>query len=152
MKEIIIAIGADHRGYSMKEYIKQECVIQGYCLKWLDVGTDSEERSDYPVFAIKVVRFLQNQDAEYGVLLCGTGVGMTIVANRFKGIYAGLAWNEDIARKAKEDDNINVLVLPSDYVDNKTARAMVITWLVSEFRHMRYEKRIAMIDAIIPRS
>lgn len=148
MKEIIIVIGADHRGYAMKEYLKQDCTIPNYAFTWIDVGADSDVRSDYPIFAIHVAKYIQEKKAHYGILLCGTGIGMAIAANRFEGVYAGLAWNEESARLAKEDDNVNVLVLPSDYIDNKKSRAMVVTWLGAEFKYMRYAQRIAMIDAI----
>lgn len=148
MKEIIIAIGTDHHGFAMKEYLKQESSLLGYDLTWIDVGAHSDERSDYPFFAIQVAEIMQQNKAHCGVLLCGTGIGMAIAANRFSGIYAGLVWNEQIACQAKEDDNVNVLVLPSDYIDNKTARAMLIAWLGAEFKDKRYAQRIAMIDAI----
>jgi ribose 5-phosphate isomerase B len=132
----------------MKEYLKQNCTIPGYVFTWIDVGADSDTRSDYPIFAIRVVKYIQEKNADHGILLCGTGIGMAIAANRFEGIYAGLAWNEEIASRAKEDDNVNVLVLPSDYIDNKKSRAMIIAWLGAEFKCVRYAERIAMIDAI----
>jgi len=148
MKKIVIAIGADHRGFSMKEFLKKECIVSGYAIIWQDVGAHSDERSDYPLFAMRAVGHMKQKKADCSVLLCGTGVGMAIAANRFKGIYAALVWNIDVARQAKEDDNANVLVLPSDYIDNEKARAMVVAWLEAEFKYQRYEKRIAMIDAI----
>ena len=107
MKEITIAIGADHRGFAMKEYLKQNCIIPNYAFTWIDVGADSDTRSDYPIFAIRVAKYIQEKNAFYGILLCGTGIGMAIAANRFKGIYAGLAWNEESARLAKEDDMVS---------------------------------------------
>ena len=79
-------------------------------------------------------------------MLCATGVGMAIAANRFPNIYAGLAWNEEIARLSKEDDNVNVLVLPSDFVSNEQMIAMTRAWLSAQFNEGRYAKRIAMID------
>jgi len=99
-----IAIGADHNGFAAKKYIQQQLPD----IDWLDVGTFNEERTDYPIFAKKVSKAILNGEAQEGVLLCGTGVGMAIAANRFPGIYAGLAWNEEIARLSKEDDNVNI--------------------------------------------
>jgi len=148
MKKIIIAIGADHRGFAMKEYLKKERLMTGYDLSWIDVGAHSKERSDYPLFAIQVAEQIVYNKAHLGVLLCGTGIGMAIAANRFSGVYAGLVWNEQVARRAKEDDTVNVLVLPSDYIDNQKAQAMLVAWLGAKFKHERYSKRIAMIDAI----
>ena len=143
-----IALGSDHRGYEHKEFIKKHATYQNKKITWLDVGTDSHERTDYPEYAIKVCNALGERKAEYGALLCGTGVGMAVAANRFEKIYAGLAWNEEIARLSKKDDNINVLVLPADYVTPQQAVAMVDAWLNADFNEGRYRTRIAMIDAI----
>jgi len=138
-----IAIGTDHHGFVGKEFIKEQ--ITG--VEWLDMGTFDEERTDYPIFAKKVSEALLSGEAQQGVLLCGTGVGMAIAANRFPKIYAGLAWNEEIARLAKEDDNVNVLVLPADYLLNDQMVAMVKAWRDAQFNEGRYAKRIAMIDS-----
>ncbi|TET34808.1 RpiB/LacA/LacB family sugar-phosphate isomerase [Candidatus Dependentiae bacterium] len=137
-----IAIGADHHGLVGKEFIKEQITD----VEWLDVGTLNEERTDYPIFAKKVSEALLSGQVQQGVLLCGTGVGMAIAANRFPKIYAGLAWNEEIARSAKEDDNVNVLVLPADYLSNDQMVTMVKAWRDAQFNEGRYAKRIAMID------
>lgn len=137
-----IAIGADHHGFRGKEYIQQHITD----VDWLDIGTFDEKRTDYPIFAKKVCTALRNGQVEQGVLLCGTGVGMAIAANRFAGIYAGLAWNKEIARLAKEDDNVNVLVIPSDFVSHDQMIAMINAWRLATFNEGRYAKRIAMID------
>ncbi len=141
-----IAIGADHHGFAGKEFIKENLSIKD--IEWLDVGTFDEERTDYPIFAQKVCKTMQEGQADRGILLCATGIGMSIAANRFKKIYAGLAWNEEIARLSREDDNANVLVLPSDYVSNELMVAMVHAWLAASFNEGRYEQRIAMIDQL----
>lgn len=148
MKQITIAIGADHRGYAMKEYIKKNIVSTQYAFEWLDVGAHDEDRSDYPEYAIAVAQQILNGTAQVGILLCGTGVGMAITANRFAGVYAALAWNEEVARLAKEDDNANVLVLPSDFVSDQDALSMTQIWLEATFKKGRYGYRIAMIDAL----
>lgn len=137
-----IAIGADHNGFQAKEYLKQALAD----MEWLDMGTSNEERTDYPIFAKKVSEAILNGEAQQGILLCGTGVGMAIVANRFSGIYAGLVWNEEVARLAKEDDNVNVLVLPADFLSHEQMDAMVRAWLSAQFNEGRYAERIAMID------
>ncbi len=143
-----IAIGADHRGFSDKEYIKQHVVIKEDPIEWLDVGTFDGDQADYPVFAQKVCRALLDGQADRGILLCGTGIGMAIVANRFPKIYAGLAWNEEVARLSREDDNANVLVLPSDFVSEELAVTMVNAWLTAKFNGGRHQERIAMIDQL----
>lgn len=142
-----IVIGADHRGYIYKEIIKNEVQqISGTVITWLDVGTHSTDRTDYPIYAQAASRSIQNGSASAGVLLCGTGVGMTIAANRFKGIYAGLAWNNLIARDAKEHDGVNLLVLPADFLTEQQIIDMIIVWLSTAFKKGRYEERLIMID------
>lgn len=150
MYTITIAIGADHRGYELKKYLMENVAhcIENLQISWIDVGAYNDERSDYPKFAISVCNHMRDGTASVGVLICGTGVGMAITANRFDGIYAGVAWNEEIARLSREDDNINVLVLPADYVTQDVALAAFIAWLSTPFNHGRYATRIAMIDEI----
>ncbi len=148
MKKISIAIGTDHRGFALKQSLQEIGGMGGYSVTWLDVGSCSEERTDYPEFAIKAVEAMKFGDAECAVLICGTGAGMAIAANRYHGIYAALAWNLATARLAKEDDNANVLVLPSDYISHELAQDMVTAWLLAEFKQGRYAERIQMIDAI----
>jgi ribose 5-phosphate isomerase B len=146
MKTIRIVLGADHRGYALKEFLKQQQTIAHYTISWFDVGTHSQERTDYPLFAQSACKVMLEGIADYGILLCGTGVGMAIAANRFKGIYAGLVWNTEIARLSKEDDNTNILVLPSDYMHNEQALEILHVWLKAEFKQGRYQERITMID------
>ncbi|MEX0940718.1 MAG: RpiB/LacA/LacB family sugar-phosphate isomerase [Candidatus Babeliales bacterium] len=147
-KNLNLVIATDHRGYAMKEFLKATVNLSPYILSWIDVGAFDDERSDYPEFAIPAIEQMRSDKADYGILLCGTGIGMAIIANRYPGIYAGLAWNKQIAQESKEDDNTNVLALPSDYVTNEQAQEMVEVWLNTEFKKGRYQKRIDMIDAI----
>lgn len=144
--KLAIAIGADHRGYAMKKYLIEQKILADYHIDWTDVGTYSTERTDYPIYAKKVAELVQEKKVQYGILLCGTGTGMEIAANRFKGVYAGLAWNTTIARLNKEDDNCNVLILPSDYISNTESSEILIAWLIAEFKKGRYAERIAIID------
>src|SRR5882724_13611533 len=96
-----IAIGTDHRGFLHKEYIQQQCTQ----VQWVDVGTHNDQRTDYPFYAARVVDLMLSGEVEYGVLLCSTGIGMAIAANRHSSIYAAVVWNEEIARQAKAEDN-----------------------------------------------
>lgn len=143
---MIIAIGTDHRGYAMKQFLKEQLVLEESRITWLDMGAFNAERSDYPAFATNVCRSILAGESACGILLCGTGVGMSIAANRFKGIRAALAWNEEVARQSKEDDNANILVLPADYITNETALAMVTAWVAARFKGGRYAERVAQID------
>jgi ribose 5-phosphate isomerase B len=139
---ITIAIGADHRGYEHKLSIISS--LSEY--KWFDIGTDTLERTDYPLYAYKVCKKIQQRECLYGVLLCATGVGMAIAANRFKEIYAALAWNEEVARRSKEEDSSNVLIIPSDYVSRQQTLEMVKTWITASPKPGRYQERLDMIN------
>jgi len=145
MKNFRIAIGADHRGFALKEFIKQTLDTD---IIWTDVGCTSDERCDYPEFAVAVAQRVQKHEDDRGILLCGSGVGMSIVANRFDGIYAALAWDEIIARLSHEDDNSNILVLPADFVSQERVVDMIRTWLQSSFSGGRYAERIKQIDQL----
>lgn len=143
-----IVIGSDHRGFNHKEFIKANLSMPGREISWVDVGSASLESCDYPIFAQEVVEALQTNQADVGILLCGSGVGMSIAANRFKGIYAGLAWNEEVACLSKEHDNVNVLVLPSDFVSTEQAISMIEAWINAEFLGERHQRRIELIDKL----
>src|SRR5438445_9979016 len=120
-----IVIGSDHRGFVHKEFI----IKQMPSIEWIDVGTDSTDRTDYPPYADKVVELMANGHADYGILLCASGGGMAIAANRHPYIYAVVAWNIEVARQCKAEDNANVLVLPSDFVTGENAVVMIQAWL-----------------------
>ena len=144
-----IAIGADHRGYEMKKYIKDhEKIHEGRVVEWVDVGCNNGDYCDYPPYAIDVAKMIQDKQVDLGVLICGTGIGMDITANRFKGIYAGLVCNIEGARLARQHDNVNVLVLPSDFVSNDEGVYILRAWMDAEFLEGKYQKRLDMIDAI----
>lgn len=141
-----IAIGSDHRGYTHKAVIQQGVTLETKRIEWIDVGCFSAERTDYPPFAYDVVQAMKTNKADMGILLCGSGVGMAIAANRFDKIYAAIVWDTQTAARAKEEDNANILSLPADYITPEQAIEMVIVWLNAEFLGNRYQKRITMID------
>jgi len=137
-----ISIGADHRGYSLKN-----ALIKHFAkLEWADVGAFDKKRSDYPVFAQKVCQSILKKKAKRGILICGSGVGMVIAANRYPKIYATLCWNSEIARVARQDDGSNVLVLPSDFITKSQAIAIVEAWLAAPFKGGHYQERLDMVD------
>lgn len=142
-----IAIGSDHRGYEIKRALTSLKEIGDHAIVWVDVGSETSERSDYPLYAQKVAKLVQKGEVNSGVLLCGTGVGMAIAANRFKKIFAALVWNEDVARRSKREDGSNILVLPADYLDNSQAVILILAWLDSEFLGGRYKERLKQIDS-----
>ena len=152
--QMMISIGSDHKGFKLKKKIIES--FKEY--NWIDVGTDNDDRTDYPIFAKKVCSALLKKDsketlssetfnvADCGVLICGSGIGMSIAANRFQGIYAGLCWNETVVKQAKEHDGINVLVLPADFVSDDEAVSILKVWLNSKFKGGRYFERLKMVD------
>lgn len=137
-----IIIGSDHKGHGLKSRIIEHFNF----FEWIDVGTDSVQRTDYPVYAKKVCKGILAGEAELGVLVCGSGAGMTIAANRFAKIYAAVCWNKDVSVSAKADDGINVLVLPSDFVKNDLAFEIIKKWLNTKFKEGRYKERLDMMD------
>jgi len=139
-----IAIGADHRGYVLKQHIQEQMKT----ITWHDCGTYNSERTDYPIYGHAVVEAMLDGTSKAGILLCGTGVGMSIVANRYCGIYAALAWNPEIARRAKEEDHANILVIPADYVTESDTIALIMAWFSAVPKKGRYEERVKSIDKV----
>ncbi|PCI73257.1 ribose-5-phosphate isomerase [Candidatus Dependentiae bacterium] len=136
-----ISIGSDHRGAELKASILQQYSEQIF----FDVGTDTKERVDYPDFAHAVCQKIINHESDIGILICGTGIGMSITANRYENIYAGLCWSAEIARLAKAHDHINVLVLPADFIDQKTAFEIINTWFKTKPLDGTYAQRLEKI-------
>lgn len=137
-----IAIGADHRGFALKSLIMQSFTD---CL-WSDVGCYNNERCDYPIFAKEVAKQVQEKSVDAGILLCGSGIGMSIAANRYKHVHAALVWNVEVARASKEHDNANILILPADFVSEQEAVAMINAWKEASFLGGRYQERLSLID------
>ena len=142
----MIAIGSDHGGYKLNEEIKKYFDEKG--IEYRDFGTDSEERTDYPIYAKKVAQAVQSKECEGGILLCRSGYGMTVVANKFKGIRAASISNEEAAKFAKADDDINVITLGGDYLTINEAICIIRNWLAAEFKGGRYAERLEMINDI----
>ncbi len=111
-------------------------------------GTYSEERADFPVYAKKVAEAVQKKECEWGILICKTGFGMSIVANKYQGIRCAACYHEATAKQAKEHSNINVLAIPADYASISDAVKMIRVWLGSEFLGGRYAERLQMIEEI----
>lgn len=142
----MIAIGSDHGGYKLKEEIKK--YLEEVGIDYKDFGTDSEERTDYPIYAKKVADAIISKKCDKGILLCKSGCGMTIVANKFKGIRSGLIINENEAKFAKADDDINVITISGNNTTIEEAIKIIRMWLGTEFKGGRYQERIEMINNI----
>lgn len=143
----MIYLGSDHRGFQLKREIYDYLSKKGYQVG--DLGTDSEEPVDYPVIAEKVARKVKEDPNNRGVIMCGSGVGVCIVANKIDGIRAAQAWDPEVAKAARNDDNINVLCLSADYTETETASKIVQKFLDTSFGGAeRFNRRIKEIGEI----
>jgi ribose 5-phosphate isomerase B len=140
----VIPIGADHAGFPLKERLVAELRRLGY--EPLDLGTHSAESTDYPDYAHQVAERVEHHDAERGVLLCGTGLGMSYAANRHPGVRAAVAWTPEVARLAREHNDANVLILPARFITPEAGVEILKTWLTTEFAGGRHSRRVAKID------
>ena len=135
-----IVVGADHGGYILKDLIAKWLIEQGHSV--VDVGCNSADSVDYPDYASKAVDAIINGSSEYGILVCGTGIGMSIAANRHYGIRAANCFDENTAALSREHNNANMLCLGARVLDDETALKMVKIWLDTEFGGGRHQKRI----------
>lgn len=139
----MLAIGADHGGYKLKEAIKAH--LDWKNIPYRDFGTDSEESCDYPVYAKKVCEAIVNGECEAGILVCGTGIGMSMAANKFDGIRCALLTNSFSAKLTKEHNNANVIALGGRVTAEGLALDIVDTWLDAKYQGGRHQKRLDMI-------
>ena len=142
----MIAIGSDHGGYKLKEEIKK--YLEELGIEYKDYGAYSEERTDYPIYAKKVAEEVSSKRCELGILACRSGAGMTIVANKFKGVRAANFTNEEETRLSTSDDKINIAVFGGDYIKSDLALRMIRIWLATEFKGGRYQERLEMLEEI----
>lgn len=145
---MLIYIGADHGGYKLKESIKKHLVLKRKILV-VDVGAHSyNKKDDYPDYARKVAHLVSKNKDSIGILVCGTGTGMVIAANRTKGIRAALAYDKYTAVMSKRDNNANILCLRGRKVNSWHQKKIVDYWLASEFSNLpRHKRRIKEIDS-----
>ena len=142
----MIAIGSDHGGYKLKEEIKK--YLDEKEIKYIDCGCISEDRVDYPDIAKLVAEKVQNKECEEGIVICRSGIGMSIVANKFKGIRCAKCNDEEEARLSRAHNDSNVLALGADYIETDKAIRMVRMWISTEFEGGRHQERVKLIDEI----
>ena len=142
----MIAIGSDHGGYQLKEEIKK--YFEEKDIAYKDMGCISEERVDYPNIAKEVAIQVQSKQCEKGILICRSGIGMSMVANKFKGIRCTLCHNEYTAKFSKLHNNSNILSIGADDVTVNEAICMIRIWLATEFEGGRHAERIKIIEEI----
>ena len=143
MKGITIAIGSDHAGFAYKEKIKASLGRLGYQVS--DKGTMGEASVDYPDFAHPVASAVEMGEAQWGILICGSGNGVAITANKHAGIRAALCWKEELARLARAHNDANVLCIPARFISLDLAKKMVKAFLNEPFEGGRHQNRVNKI-------
>lgn len=145
-----IAIGADHAGFALKERLRERLTQRGH--EVADLGTSGPESTDYPDYAEKVAEQVAHGEAERGILVCSTGVGMTIAANKVAGVRAALAVNADEVALVRSHNDANVLALGARYTDEEAADHLVGVFLETPFEGGRHARRVAKITAMEKKS
>lgn len=141
-----IAIGNDHAAVGMKQEIARYLTGKGH--EVLNVGIDEEERCDYPEYGAKAARLVASGEADCGVLICGTGVGISIAANKVRGIRAAVCSEPVTARLVKEHNNANMIAFGARIVGIETAKAIVDAWLDAKFQGGRHQTRVDLIHEL----
>jgi ribose 5-phosphate isomerase B len=140
----VIPIASDHAGYEMKEKLEARLRDLGYQVR--DLGTDSPDSTDYPDYAHPVAEMVSRGEVQRGVLLCGTGVGMAMAANRHAHVRAAVAWSPEIAALTRKHNDANVLVLPARCISEQDAEKALELWLDTAFEGGRHGRRVEKIE------
>lgn len=141
-----IAIGADHAGFGLKQELKE--ALSGQGLDVLDFGTFNAESTDYPDYAGRVAREVSEGRADRGILVCSTGIGMSIAANKVPGIRAALAYNEEAVQLTRAHNDANILAIGARYLNKEQALQMIRLFLETPFEGGRHQRRVGKIAAI----
>ena len=141
---MIIAVASDHGGFALKNIVKEHLIERGF--KVVDLGTDSEASVDYPVYGKACGEAVISGKADVGIVVCGTGIGISIAANKVKGIRCGLCTSVEMAKLTKQHNNANILALGGRTTAPDLAVEIVDAWLDTEFEGGRHERRTAMLD------
>ena len=144
MRPILLA--SDHAGFALKEDLKLYLEKKG--IKTKDYGTYSIDSCDYPVYAYALAKDISKKKYSRGILICKTGIGNSIVANRLPGVRASLCYNVEAAKLTRQHNDSNVLVLGSGFVNKKKAKEILDVWLTTEFEGGRHKRRLNLIKAI----
>jgi len=139
-----IVIGSDHAGFDLKQ--KVITYLKSKKIKVEDKGCYSSERADYPDFGHLVATSVLNKEAELGILMCGSGNGIAMSANKHNGIRAALCWDKEIASLARQHNNANILVLPARFISEQSAFDCIDAFLSAEFEGGRHQQRVEKID------
>ena len=139
-----LLIASDHAGFELKEKLEAWLREEGYSVT--DLGTESTDSADYPDYAHPLAQRVSDGTVKRGILLCGTGLGMSYVANRYPHVRAAVAWSAEIAELARRHNDANVLALPARFLSEGEARQILRTWLETPFEHGRHERRVEKIE------
>lgn len=138
-----IAIGSDHAGYELKEKVKVYLLDNN--IKFKDFGPFSDERADYPDFAHPVATSVESKESKLGILICGSGNGINMTANKHQGVRSALCWKEDITEMARLHNDANIIALPARYMSEELALKCLNIFLNTEFEGGRHEERVNKI-------
>jgi ribose 5-phosphate isomerase B len=141
-----ILIAADHAGFETKEYLKKTLEQQGYAFK--DFGTHSAQSMDYPDVVHPLAQEIDAGNYPFGIVLCGSGNGVNMTANKYRNVRSALCWQVEIAVLARQHNNANVLAIPARFVDKQTALDLTITFLTTAFEGGRHCRRVNKINEI----
>ena len=144
-----IAIGSDHAGFDVKESIVKALnsgMLEEFNAGISDMGPDSSDRVDYPDYAHKVAQSVSEGSCDLGILICGSGNGVCITANKHEGIRAGLAWDTELASLAREHNNANIICLPARFVSEEKALEIAKAFLAATFEGGRHQERVQKIE------
>jgi len=139
-----LAIGSDHRGYELKKYLKVLLRREKHTV--VDFGSNSSKSCDYPQIAFPLALAVARGEFDRGILICATGIGMSIAANKAKGIRAALCFSPEGARLSREHNNANVLILPGMLIEKRLAARICKIWLNSDFLNERHSRRLKQIE------
>ncbi len=141
-----IAIGCDHGGFAYKDAIIEFLTNQN--IEVYDFGTDSGDSVDYPDFVHPVAEHVESENVDLGIVLCGSGNGAAMTANKHQGIRAGLCWTEELAALARQHNNANILSIPARFVSKEVALSMVATFIATDFEGGRHERRVGKMSCM----
>jgi ribose 5-phosphate isomerase B len=144
--KMIIAMASDHGGFKLKNAVKEHLIKEGY--KVVDLGTNSEDSVDYPVYGKACAEAVASGKADLGVVCCGTGIGISIAANKVKGIRCGLCTSVEMAELTKKHNNANMIAMGGRIIDDELAIRITDTWLNTGFEGGRHKRRTDMLDAM----
>lgn len=141
---MIISIASDHAGFAYKEEIKKYLEKKGH--KLIDCGTHSLDSCDYPIFGKEAAKKVANKEADFGILVCSSGEGIAIAANKVKGVRAGIAYNDDVARLIRQHNNANMIAFGASFMKLEDVLRRVDIFLATDFEGGRHERRVNEIE------